>query len=845
MHTLPKIPGMMSDYHLRAGKTNFHRKQVLNRLAQGWNVDNNQNSHQSNHPPTSFRPETAPPAVPLKKVQYVKKVPDWIAKDRQVLRFYGYFEEKVQEKGISVLRIRRVTLMLYLVDSSVYIYEPKILNSGLEQGTFMRRSRVLKKNGDKYEPLDFQVGGIVKFSGRDFHLVSADKSTRQFYQNVHDVALQEDGQYPDEVERVKETVKVTKKVTNGTKQFLENDRKVLRFYCSWLDPHPLYPEKRDYVLHYYLSDDTVEVREVKDPNAGRGGSSLLVSRGKLKKIPSKSGRNYKPLDFKTGEQIVVYNRIFDILDCDAFTRDYYVNTHGITQELIPATPKVVVQHPVVFAEDSGVFRRMLAPKPTSKNQKEALKLDRKVLRFRGKFDTPISKVDGERNFVVTFYLVDDSLAIYEPPVRNSGIVGGKFLDRGHFVKADATSKRFFTASDFFTDAVVTLEFAPHQKLRLVEGDAHTLEYCEEHPELFAYSDMDAIAHVLSVECFKQKMNVRRRFQNNDVKDIGSLVRERFDGVLTSMGLKKLLNKQQLITLYRHLSIGETKEGKKGDKQLIDYNELCDLIARAHARQTMTKTTISDDPSGPIAQVLHRVVQTQGVSFRTLFAGLANARESGRISRNEFLKMMDFYRVPISHVQAQSLFDIFEVDGTNEVDYTPLSDAIYQCDFSGNCVDQPQKVPRASSPTYSTHSMDLSGFDIPEGPTTRPPTAPQLSLPTVSEHIQHLKIGNQKVISILTTKYGAVKYKLRALFRKKDTSGNGRLGTLKILNNQKRKTIKTLIIDEDDFMDALLSINDDLTDDETYAVADAYFPTSSCTVDYKAFMDSAFKVTTSV
>jgi len=38
------------------------------------------------------------------------------------------------------------------------------------------------------------------------------------------------------------------------KQFLENDRKVLRFYA--------YSEIA-FVLHYFLADDTLEVREIK------------------------------------------------------------------------------------------------------------------------------------------------------------------------------------------------------------------------------------------------------------------------------------------------------------------------------------------------------------------------------------------------------------------------------------------------------------------------------------------------------------------------------------------------------------------------------------------------------
>lgn len=41
------------------------------------------------------------------------------------------------------------------------------------------------------------------------------------------------------------------------KQFLANDRKVLRFYVTSEIP---------YIVHYYLADDTMEVREVKSPN---------------------------------------------------------------------------------------------------------------------------------------------------------------------------------------------------------------------------------------------------------------------------------------------------------------------------------------------------------------------------------------------------------------------------------------------------------------------------------------------------------------------------------------------------------------------------------------------------
>ena len=41
-----------------------------------------------------------------------------------------------------------------------------------------------------------------------------------------------------------------------------------------------------------------------------------------------------------------------------------------------------------------------------------------------------------RRFVIQFYPADDSVAIYEPAIRNSGIMGGKFLSRFKHKKAD-------------------------------------------------------------------------------------------------------------------------------------------------------------------------------------------------------------------------------------------------------------------------------------------------------------------------------------------------------------------------------------------------------------------------
>ena len=54
------------------------------------------------------------------------------------------------------------------------------------------------------------------------------------------------------------------------KQFLDNDRRVLRFFTTC--------NELPYVVHYYLADDTFEIRECHYPNDGRDAFAVLLRR---------------------------------------------------------------------------------------------------------------------------------------------------------------------------------------------------------------------------------------------------------------------------------------------------------------------------------------------------------------------------------------------------------------------------------------------------------------------------------------------------------------------------------------------------------------------------------------
>lgn len=70
------------------------------------------------------------------------------------------------------------------------------------------------------------------------------------------------------------------------KRFLQFDGKVLRFFCLWDDSHSLFGDRRELVLHYFLSDDTIEIRELLSLNSGRDAMSSFLRRGKLPKVSS-------------------------------------------------------------------------------------------------------------------------------------------------------------------------------------------------------------------------------------------------------------------------------------------------------------------------------------------------------------------------------------------------------------------------------------------------------------------------------------------------------------------------------------------------------------------------------
>jgi len=474
------------------------------------------------------RPQTPAMVEDLipKNMRHPRVTPAWLKHDKQVLRFYGYFQESIVERAGENSRYRHVSFLFYMEDGTMQISEPKAENSGIPQGVFLKRHRFPRPDGQGFMgPDDFRCGATVTIYERTYHVVGCDRFTRWFCEE-NGIDVGEDGPLPEDLwqktykfskvaERgglpmtvsEKEAKNLTKYMTgqpiidHKMKQFLANDRKVLRFKAFW-DDITAYGCRTYFVLHYFLADNTMEILEAHSRNSGRDNYPTFAKRGPLHKkftgcalpgILSNKGEIFMPEDLMVGESIAVWNRKFTIYDCDDFTREFYMGYLGTD----PAKHKIDVSEKPVrhlklappphngigTEEDSLMNCKMLQPKAAKVDLEKRMVLSGESLRFEAKIVNPEPE-DECRRFVISYLPDTEKIGVDEQAVRNSGHMGGKFREKAK-IKNLATGK-YFVANDLYVGAVVRI---CGQTFLITKADEHCLQFMEERPEEFPVADV--------------------------------------------------------------------------------------------------------------------------------------------------------------------------------------------------------------------------------------------------------------------------------------------------------------------------------------------------------------------
>ncbi|KAG1675125.1 hypothetical protein FOA52_003348 [Chlamydomonas sp. UWO 241] len=539
------------------------------------------------------------------------KMPQWVENDRKVLRFYGYFKETVPESRMENHRVRKIILYYYLEDDSMHMAEPKTDNSGIPQGVLIKRHKVTKEDGTFFTPVDFSVGAELSIYGRAYFLTDVDKFTREFYDAQGIEQGSPIGHPDDPVDTYKATFGLNRgtgksvptqggggyandtasrlddfkqfmearlgKATHllngggGYAQFLENNKKVLRFWCVHDDRQNMYGDRRPYVLNYYLEDDSIELLEVRDQNSGRDPFPVFMRRAPLPKSVLSSGTQtvglavnraqcYRPEDLRLGQYISVLNRDMLLYDCDRFTKHWYATNLGYddaelekvdVQEPVPAMskPALAPYNGYGTLEDSLQNCVSLIPKPPRRDMHKLMNKDKIILRFNLKIvETETHKhsaIDLGRKFILSYFMMDDTVQLFEPPVRNTGIGGGKFLERSKVYKPK--SEEIYTYLDLYVGGKIEIH---NRTFEMSEADEYTFTYMENNKHVFIMADHEVLLKSLRAQISGREELVRTAFIAMDKNGSGLLSGSELEAALTAAGLK--FTRHQAQSLKRRL-----------------------------------------------------------------------------------------------------------------------------------------------------------------------------------------------------------------------------------------------------------------------------------------------------
>jgi len=273
------------------------------------------------------------------------------------------------------------------------------------------------------------------------------------------------------------------------------------------------------------------------------------------------------------------------------------------------------------------------PKPT-KDMKKLQRNHGRMIRCKTVLLTD-NEIDSSREFLLTFYLEDDTIAMYEEVGRNSGIWGGNYLKRGRYLntlpngydgdsypkKKDdnntynynanntntATASRYILPQDIFLGNIIAFN---GKEFQVIEMDSMSLQYCENYPEHFPFMDTFRIIGDLLVIVTNRKIDLRINFRLKDINKKGYFDFNTFIESLDDLQLTKGLNDQQTLTLMRRF---------KDDDKFI-YDELCDLLSHLYSKQHAIKSgsITNDSATYGSRQVRKRSTPNVGSSLKQFF-----------------------------------------------------------------------------------------------------------------------------------------------------------------------------------------------------------------------------------
>ncbi|GLV41435.1 EF-hand domain containing 1.1 [Carabus blaptoides fortunei] len=322
---------------------------------------------------------------PKKPNRHIDTFGQFLAHDRQVLRFSGYWDDRLTEGGI----LHNLEIYYFLADDTIEIKEvfnahcgknvgkmfikrgrlPKfycdlptpgyndpmtvlnVLGPSVEKGRFIIDPLNCGKSGVQFfKQQDLAIGAVINVYGRKVTLTDCDPYTKEFYRVKYGLDEFTSAEKPKDEEiaavplhkrklppwngfgtfedSAQNCVTVEpKQIMRDFKKFLTLDRegmdsRILRFKARMVSKSSE-NSRRKFIICYYLCDDTLSLHEISDKYSG----SCFLKRGKIK-LPgqrlftSEPPDYYEPYHMFIGATLNINGFIFVLTDADEYALRY-------------------------------------------------------------------------------------------------------------------------------------------------------------------------------------------------------------------------------------------------------------------------------------------------------------------------------------------------------------------------------------------------------------------------------------------------------------------------------------------------------------------------------------------
>jgi hypothetical protein len=324
-----------------------------------------------------------------------------------------------------------------------------------------------------------------------------------------------------------------------------------------------------------------------------------------------------------GRSLNIYGRKVLLVSCDNQSVAWFAK-QGIVQKPLKlsveetegaAGPKVPAYNGYGSEDDLYAMGASLEPKIIDRKLEDFARFMRakgKVLRFLARLVDAAGQ-DADREFVINYFLATDQVSVYEPPIRNSGIVGGLFLGKGRykkFIRANGIDgevetpvgggrggrggalSRWIKPTDFYLNALVTFEMpSTGSKLFTLEVtgyDDYTKKIMMSDKDEFPQSATELDVARLSEKFTATKLPIRAIFHECDKFGSRLLNADAFKQCVRDIekeadeaGTVKIydLPDSELDQLLTDFGTFSEEEGC----QVVHYDDLVDLMVRAKRR----------------------------------------------------------------------------------------------------------------------------------------------------------------------------------------------------------------------------------------------------------------------